>query len=115
MVHRRARHQGFERCGPSSGRTARRPACATIPNRSLRLSPPGSITMSKKNGAEEAAIRELDAGWSKAATAGNMDEVMKFYATDGSIVWPDQPSAKGHAAIRASWEEIFKAAPKMHL
>jgi uncharacterized protein (TIGR02246 family) len=71
--------------------------------------------MSKKHDAEEAAIRALDAEWSKAATAKNMDHVMKFYATDGSVVWPDQPPAKGHAAIRASWEEIYKAAPDMYL
>ncbi|MGV7217510.1 YybH family protein [Bradyrhizobium sp. UFLA05-112] len=71
--------------------------------------------MSKKHEAEEAAIRELDAQWSKAATAKNMDDVMKFYAIDGSIVWPDQPPAKGHADIRDRWEEIFKAAPNMYL
>ena len=71
--------------------------------------------MSKKHGAEEAAIRALDAEWSKAATAKNMDHVMTFYATDGSVVWPDQPPAKGHARIRASWETIFKAAPDMYL
>jgi uncharacterized protein (TIGR02246 family) len=71
--------------------------------------------MSKKHDAEEAAIRALDAEWSKAATAKNMDHVMKFYATDGSVVRPDQPPAKGHAAIRASWEAIFKAAPDMYL
>jgi uncharacterized protein (TIGR02246 family) len=71
--------------------------------------------MSKKYDAEEAAIRDLDAKWSKAATAKNMDEVMKFYATDGSVVWPDQPPAKGHKEIRASWEAIFKAAPDMYL
>jgi uncharacterized protein (TIGR02246 family) len=71
--------------------------------------------MSKNHDAEEAAIRALDAEWSKAATAKNLDHVMKFYATDGSVVWPDQPPAKGHAAIRASWEKIYKAAPDMYL
>ena len=64
---------------------------------------------------DEAAIRKLDAAWSKAATAKNMDQVMKFYATDGSVVWPDQPPAKGHKAIRASWEAILQAAPDMYL
>src|SRR6476620_8411870 len=115
MVHRRPRHQRFEGSRPTTGRTSRRAACATIPNRSLSLSLPGSIAMSKKYDAEEAAIRDLDAKWSRAATAKNMDEVMKFYATDGSVVWPDQPPAKGHKEIRASWEAIFKAAPDMYL
>jgi uncharacterized protein (TIGR02246 family) len=71
--------------------------------------------MSEKHDAEEAAIRALDAEWSKAATAKNMDHVMKFYAIDGSVVWPDQPPAKGHAAIRASWETIYNAEPDMYL
>jgi uncharacterized protein (TIGR02246 family) len=71
--------------------------------------------MSKKHDAEKAVIRALDAEWSKAATEKNMDRVMKFYATDGSVVWPDQPPAKGHAAIRASWKKIYKAAPNMYL
>jgi uncharacterized protein (TIGR02246 family) len=69
----------------------------------------------KKPDPDEAAIRALDTQWSKAATAKNVDHVMKFYATDGSVVWPDQPPAKGHAAIRASWKNIFKAAPDMYL
>jgi uncharacterized protein (TIGR02246 family) len=69
----------------------------------------------RKSHSDEAAIRALDAQWSKAATAKNMDKVMTFYATDGSVIWPDQPPAKGHPAIRASWEAIFKAAPGMYL
>jgi uncharacterized protein (TIGR02246 family) len=71
--------------------------------------------MAKKMDPDEAAIRAVDAQWSKAATAKNMTKVMKFYAKDGSVVWPDQPPARGHKAIRASWESIFKANPGMYL
>jgi uncharacterized protein (TIGR02246 family) len=71
--------------------------------------------MATKPNPDEAAIRKLDAEWSKAATAKKMNRVMKFYAPDGSVVWPDQPPAKGHKAIRASWEAYFKATPDMHL
>jgi uncharacterized protein (TIGR02246 family) len=69
----------------------------------------------KKPNPDEAAIRALDAQWSKAATAKNVDQVIKFYAKDGSVVWPDQPPAKGHAAIRASWKKAYKASPGMYL
>ena len=69
----------------------------------------------KKPDPDEAAIRALDAKWSKAATAKKMTRVMKFYAKDGSVVWPDQAPAKGHPAIRASWEAIFNANPGMYL
>ena len=74
--------------------------------------------MAKKYGSDEAAIRKLDAAWSKAASEGHLkgslDRIVTFYAKDGSLVWPDQPVAKGHKAIRACWEEQFKD-PKLHL
>ena len=69
----------------------------------------------RKPDPDEAAIRALDAEWSKAATAKSMKRVMKFYATDGSVVWPDQPLATGHKAIRKSWEAYFNASPDMYL
>jgi uncharacterized protein (TIGR02246 family) len=71
--------------------------------------------MSKKHDPDEAEIRALDAEWGKAATAKNLDRVMKFYASDGSVVWPDQPPARGHAAIRASWEKAYRDAPDIYL
>jgi uncharacterized protein (TIGR02246 family) len=71
--------------------------------------------MSKKHDPDEAAIRALDAEWSKAATAKDVARVVKFYAKDGSVVWPDQQIATGHKAIRASWKKAYKAAPKMYL
>jgi uncharacterized protein (TIGR02246 family) len=71
--------------------------------------------MSKKHDTEEAEIRALDAEWSKAATAKNIDQVMKFYASDGSLVWPDMPPAKGHAAIRAAWDKLCGDVPDMYL
>ena len=47
--------------------------------------------------------------------ANKIDEVVKFYATDGSVVWPDIPPAKGHAAIRAAWEKMYFDVPDMYL
>jgi uncharacterized protein (TIGR02246 family) len=69
--------------------------------------------MSKIHDHDEAAIRALDAEWSKAATAKDFDRVITFYATDGSVVWPDQPVAHGHKAIRASWEKACKDLPHL--
>jgi uncharacterized protein (TIGR02246 family) len=65
------------------------------------------IEMAKKPVSDIAAIKALDAKWSKAATAHDIDRVVTFYAKDGSVVWPDMPPAKGHAAIRASWKSIL--------
>ncbi|MEA2837182.1 MAG: hypothetical protein QOD89_1732 [Bradyrhizobium sp.] len=61
----------------------------------------------KKHDPDEAEIRALDAEWSKAAIAKKMDQVVKFYASDGCVVWPGQPAAKGHAAIRAAWDSYM--------
>jgi ketosteroid isomerase-like protein len=71
--------------------------------------------MSKKHDPEETEIGALDAEWSKAATAKKIDQVMKFYASDGSVVWPDYPPAKGHAAIRAAWDKLCGDVPDMYL
>jgi ketosteroid isomerase-like protein len=69
----------------------------------------------KKPDPDEAAIRALDAEWGKAATAQNLADVIKFYATDASLVWPDMPPATGIAAIRASWKNIYKEMPGLYL
>ena len=72
----------------------------------------------KKHDPDEAEIRALDAEWSKAVsakTANKIDQVMKFYAKDGSVVWPDYPPAKGHAEIRAAWEKMYFEVPDMYL
>ena len=69
----------------------------------------------KKHDPDEAQIRALDAVWSKAATAKKIDQVMKFYASDGSLVWPDYPPAKGHAATRAAWDKLCGDVPEMYL
>jgi uncharacterized protein (TIGR02246 family) len=69
----------------------------------------------KKRDPDEAKIRALDAEWGKAATAKKLDQVVKFYAKDGSVVWPDQKPAKGSKAIRKSWEKAYKKTPDVYL
>jgi uncharacterized protein (TIGR02246 family) len=63
--------------------------------------------MPKKRDPDEVAIRALDAEWSTAAKAHDIPRVVTFYAKDGSVVWPGQRVAKGHAAIRASWNKAM--------
>ena len=71
--------------------------------------------MPKKTDPDEVAIRALDAEWSEAAKAKDINRVMTFYARDGSVVWPEQPVAKGHAAIRASWKKAYNTTPDLYL
>jgi uncharacterized protein (TIGR02246 family) len=69
----------------------------------------------RKHHHEEAAIRKLDAEWSQAAQDKDLDRVITFYATDGSVVWPGDPAAKGQAGIRARWEAAYKSTPELYL
>ena len=61
-----------------------------------------------KDEADRQKIRELDVQWGDAACKGDLDAVVAFYASDGSLVWPDQPVVHGTAGIRSAWQDMFK-------
>jgi len=57
-------------------------------------------------GAGDAKAKELialDAEWSKAAVARNVDRVASFYADDAVAYPPNEPAAVGQAAARKVW------------
>src|SRR6185295_7618309 len=56
--------------------------------------------------ADERAIRDLDAAWSKSAAAKDMDRILSFYAEDASMFVPNQPIATGKPAIRVEWTKL---------
>jgi ketosteroid isomerase-like protein len=57
----------------------------------------------------EQAIRALDAAWSKAAGAHDLDATLAFYADNAVLLPPDEPAAMDKAAIRASWSATLHA------
>ena len=59
--------------------------------------------------ADEAAIREADTAWSKAAGAKQIDAVLSYYAEDASAFAPNTPIATGKEAIRKTWTQMFAA------
>lgn len=61
------------------------------------------------------AIAKLDAAWSKAAKKKDVESVVAFYASKGSIVWPGQKARHGTKAIRAAWEKAYQEDPKLSL
>jgi uncharacterized protein (TIGR02246 family) len=63
--------------------------------------------------ADEATIRNLDAQWSKAAEARNLDAAVSYYSDDATMFPPNAPMTSGKAAIRALWESML--APGMSL
>lgn len=63
----------------------------------------GSSTPPDTRAADEKAIRDLDAQWSKAAASNNLDAVLAYYTDEASLLPPNEPIADNRQAIRASW------------
>jgi uncharacterized protein (TIGR02246 family) len=57
--------------------------------------------------ADESAIKDTEAQWSKAAAAKNADETVSFYADDASMLAPNMPIVSGKQAIRAVWGQLM--------
>ena len=68
-----------------------------------------------KHQADEHKIRELDAQWGDAASKGDLDAVVGFYASDASLVWPGAEAVHGTANIRTAWQGMFKQYDKLTL
>ena len=65
-----------------------------------------SMPTASNREAEERVIRDLDAEWTKAAAAKNVDQVIDFYADDASMFVPNEPIAMGKPAIRVEWTKL---------
>jgi uncharacterized protein (TIGR02246 family) len=57
--------------------------------------------------ADEAAIRDLDAQWSKSAAANDVEGTVSYYSDDASLLAPNAPISTGKAAIRAVWAALL--------
>ncbi len=57
--------------------------------------------------ADEKAIRDLDAQWSKAAAARDVDGTVSYYSDDASLLAPNAPIASDRQSIRASWASLL--------
>ena len=57
--------------------------------------------------ADEAAIRKLDAEWSKTAGTLDVDKTVAFYSDDASVLPPNAPVVNTKTAIRALWAELL--------
>jgi uncharacterized protein (TIGR02246 family) len=57
--------------------------------------------------ADESAIRALDAQWSKAAAAKDVDATVSYYSDDASLLSPNSPIASDKQSIRAAWTSLL--------
>ena len=58
-------------------------------------------------GADANALRDLDAAWSKTASANDVDGTMSYYTDDATLLPPNAPAATGKPAIRSTWTAIL--------
>ena len=55
----------------------------------------------------EQELRDLDAKWSAAAGAKDIDKTISYYAEDAIVMPPNAPSAKTRETIRTAWKEML--------
>lgn len=57
--------------------------------------------------ADEAAIRDADAQWSKTAATKDVDATVGFYSEDATVLPPNAPVVTTKAGIRALWATLL--------
>jgi ketosteroid isomerase-like protein len=57
--------------------------------------------------ADEAAIKNADAQWAKAAASKDVDATVAYYSDDASLLPPNAPMASDKASIRAAWAGLL--------
>jgi uncharacterized protein (TIGR02246 family) len=55
----------------------------------------------------EQALRDLDAQWSAAAGAKDLDKTVSYYSNDAIVMPPNAPAARTKEAIRSAWKEML--------
>jgi len=75
-----------------------------------QLNPGAGNNSAADREADERTIRNLDADWSKAATAKDIDKVMFYYTDDATIFVPNEPMATGKPSIRVEWTKLVSSA-----
>jgi len=58
----------------------------------------------------EQALRDLDAQWSAAAGAKDLDKAVSFYSDDAIVMPPNAPVATTKEAIRNVWKDLIASA-----
>ena len=68
-----------------------------------------SQTAPDTRAADEAALKNLDAEWSKAAGAKDVDKTVSYYADDAIVLPPNSPALTSKEAIRTMWNGMLSA------
>ena len=58
----------------------------------------------------EQALRDLDAQWSAAAAAKDVDKTVSYYSDDAIVLAPNMAIATTKEAIRKAWQDLIASA-----
>lgn len=74
----------------------------------LSLSPACQTqTATDTRAADETTLKNLDAEWSNAAGAKDIDKTVSFYSDDVLIMPPNSPALQGKASARGMWQAML--------
>jgi ketosteroid isomerase-like protein len=79
------------------------PSCIAL----LSIAFGGAAAAADPDSALEKALRDLDAQWSAAAGAKDVDKAVSFYSDDAIVMPPNASSATTKEAIRAIWKDLL--------
>ncbi len=57
--------------------------------------------------ADDQALRDADAEWSKAAGAKDLDKTVSYYSDDTIVMPPNDPAATTKEAVRKIWQDLL--------
>jgi len=66
-----------------------------------------TTTIADTRSADEATLKNLDAEWSKAAGAMDLDKTASYYSDDALVLPPNMPTIQGKQGARAMWQDMF--------
>src|SRR5689334_12720135 len=66
-----------------------------------------ATTMTDTRSADEATLKNLDAEWSKAAGAKDVDKTASYYSDDAIVLPPNMAAINGKQGARAMWQGMF--------
>ena len=66
-------------------------------------------TVADTRAADEANLKNLDAEWSKAAGAKDVDKTVSYYSDDALVRPPNSPVLTGKEPIRGMWKAMLSA------
>ena len=67
----------------------------------------GAAAAADANSALEKALRDLDAQWSTAAGAKDLDKTVSFYSNDAIVMPPNSSAVSTKEAIRKVWQDLI--------